>query len=272
MVGIGSTADKCEGKRVAGKVFDVGFRSNGGLGARGISAAAKSPIRETAKSMLGYELITRCGRAPSLLQELLQIESRLIFDLENEKDVVAAQQGTIPQLADARMALWLSFGEVLGVLKDEDTTTRRSDARSLVPRAFKLQPIDSPDSIHDRLVDLEADYLRREFTPEEIVDRLGNTIEQLTQRLWPQDFMPVTDSRGKRSRPKVGTVLHGRFASGNELDRRFAAIAISLRTYRNSAEHNRANLKCSYEEARFFLAGVRALVDLWKQISDERGR
>ena len=99
--------------------------------------------------------------------------------------------------------------------------------------------------------------------PEDLVTRLAPTIDALAKRAWPQDFMPP----GYRG--ELAGVISGRLHSPNELDRRFASIALNLhKAYRNPTQHQMDEFRCSFEEARFFLAGVRTLVDLWKQMQE----
>jgi hypothetical protein len=105
-----------------------------------------------------------------------------------------------------------------------------------------------------------------DITPEEVVERLGPVIESLAKRVWPQDFMPSAGYTGQKG--GFVTVLRNRSGEhwrNTTFDQKFAAIALALcKQYRNPAQHGLGTFKCSFEEARFFLAGIRALVDLWK--------
>jgi hypothetical protein len=240
------------------------------LGAElGISFRPKKSVslRESTRALLETDLVNRCDHARGLLERVNQIENWLVFDLTDDQQVDVAQRMTIPHVAEVRMALWLAFGEILGVLKDVDIVVSRADAASAVSRAFKLQPADTPDVVMDRLLGIETELNSRpDIPPEEIVERLSPVIEALAKRVWPQDFMPAAGYRGQKG--DFVTILRNRqneIWKNSEYDRRFAHIALALcKQYRNPALHDLGTFKCSFEEARFFLAGVRTLVDLWK--------
>jgi hypothetical protein len=224
-------------------------------------------LRDSTKALLETDLVNRCPHARSLLERASQIENWLVFDLTGDLEVDVAQRQTIPHIADARMALWLAFGEILGVLKDVDVVVNRADSAAAVSRAFKLQPADTPDVVMDRLLSVEGELnSRADIAPEEVIERLSPVIEALAKRVWPQDFMPAAGYGGKRL--DFATILYNRLTEhrqNNEHDRRFASIALALcKQYRNPAVHDLGSFKCTFEEARFFLAGIRALVDLWK--------
>jgi hypothetical protein len=62
-------------------------------------------------------------------------------------------------------------------------------------------------------------------------------------------------------------ILHQRMQSNDPLERRFASVALTLhKAYRNPVLHNFDNFKCSLDEARFFLLGVRTLLGLVDRI------
>jgi hypothetical protein len=93
------------------------------------------------------------------------------------------------------------------------------------------------------------------------VQDLFNAIECLTKRLWSDHFS--AEYRGQ-----LAAVLHGKLQSLSELQRRFAQVALSLHNaYRNPVAHDLDNFRCSVEEARFFVAGVRVMLDLYERIA-----
>jgi hypothetical protein len=227
-------------------------------------------ISEAVKALLDSDVVVRCLHAHSLLRRLSEIEGKLVFDLSQNQEVTQTQRLTISHVADARMALWLAFGAVLGTLQDADTVARMSDAQAATSRAFRLRDTDTPDVVFDRLLTMEDELNRSsDIAPEEIVERLGLLIEALSKRVWPQDFSASATYPGELS-----SVLHGRASESTRntvLDRRFATIALALlQRYRNPAQHGLGTFKCSFEEARFFLAGIRAMVDLWKRWPNNR--
>lgn len=227
----------------------------------------EAAVREAAQELVDGDLVKQCHHANVLLRSLLAAENSPRFDTTDEPDLnnfLTAQLRTIPQVAYARMSVWLAFGEVLGVLRDADLDIRARDAEAMASRAFKLHPADSPDAVLQRLVKVEAELNADvDAIPEDLIARLAPSIDALAKRVWPQDFMPPG------FRGELAAVFHGRLNSPNNLDRRFASIALSLhKAYRNPAHHQMDDFRCSFEEARFFLAGVRTLVDLWRQIRE----
>jgi hypothetical protein len=72
---------------------------------------------------------------------------------------------------------------------------------------------------------------------------------------------------------KLAKVLDDRAHRGTPLEQRFAKVARPrYAVYRNLAEHEPNTFRFSFHEARHFLAGMRALEDLGKQIRLQRDK
>lgn len=89
---------------------------------------------------------------------------------------------------------------------------------------------------------------------------------------WPSArFFTVWHERFNNAKPepKVSTVLQERLTHGEELERRFASIAIHLyKSYRIPSQHDVERFACSLNEALYFFLGIRQLLEL----SDAIGR
>lgn len=224
----------------------------------------RADIGAAVQSLLRSGLIRQCTHAERLLQDILNGTKSPIFDTSRESDLTlywTSRIRTISQVANARMVIWLAFGEVLGVLRDSDRDFEAADSAAAISRTLQVLPSDSADEIHQRLLKVESDFNNDRARPEEIVTLLAPTIEALAKRVWPRDFSESS------WRGELSAVLHGKLHSAAPLDVRFASIAITLhKAYRNMALHDLDSFRCSFEEARFFLAGVRTLVDLLRRM------
>lgn len=223
-------------------------------------------IEDAVNSLLSSDLVKLCRHAESLLRDLLKTGNVPKFDMSQSKDLrrfFPEQVRTIPQVAQARTVLWLSFGEVLGVLRDADQEISQVDALAINSRTFPLHASDTPDRVLERLLKIEIDFNSNPSQPpEEVINILGSAIEGLSRRAWPTEF-----SKTANYKSSFTAILHNRMTSPSNLDRRFASIAMTLyKQYRCPQEHDMDGFHCSIEEARFYFAGVRALIELWKQI------
>jgi hypothetical protein len=196
------------------------------------------------------------NRPPIVLRDS-SLEDEDETELERERD-----------LSSVRMKFWLGFGNVLGLLHDSDTDFRVKQANRVIPREFQLLPSETLEKLLTKLSRYEQ-QLCDSSNPEpgSVVLLLSPFIEDLSKKLWPDDF------RRNDRQESLGSVFHTVKNRGRSspLERRFANIAHTLYVqYRNTANHQHDTFNCSIEEARFFAAGVRALVYLSNQIVHAR--
>lgn len=165
------------------------------------------------------------------------------------------------------MNAWIAVGEILGVLRDLDVPLMQEDSRAVVPRAF-VEIDATDDEIEKHLRKAEEDLSRGaegDFLPKYVIAAASPVIEGLTKRVWPNAFQ-------SNDVIAVASVLHSHLHDQTpEFERRFASIAVTLYTrYRNVAQHEVERVKLSYDEARFFVAGIRTLLNLSKRIAESR--
>lgn len=143
-----------------------------------------------------------------------------------------------------------------------------TDAFSAAPRAFQLVADDTPDSLIAQIQIVEKDVAgSRNADPKDLILRLSPLVEGITRRIWANDFRSGADVS---LASLLGDKLSNR-SNSSPLEHRFARIARCLHlSYRNPMQHRFDDFHCSFDEARFFVAGVRALVDLWRQIESDR--
>ena len=214
------------------------------------------------------DLVQNCYHAEALLKTLLDPANAPKVERDvasSDNSYLYAQLASLPKITYSKMAFWISLGEVLGGLRDADTEVKLTDVKSAVPRTYAIGGAESPDSVRTRLFNVER-ALNENPNPnhlsEDVVARLAPMIEALAKRVWPEAFTPPNWDG------KLVSVYHGKLYSSSELEERFANISLTLhKSYRNPANHDFDKFKCSFEEARFFLTGVRTLVDLWERIS-----
>ena len=167
--------------------------------------------------------------------------------------------------AAAERKVWHAFGQLLLDLEDIDLAVKRDDYASAMPRAFVVQRDDSIDNVRRHLAAVERDLSERPETdrmPEELVIRLIHSPEALAKRAWPNEF------NGGNSRLDLMSVLMPKQKSSDANERRFASIALTLhKSYRNFAAHDQDQFTCTLEEARFVIAGVRALLKLQARLA-----
>lgn len=220
-------------------------------------------------SNYAYSVLDQCetpslaplgGLVDSRIDELLAPESngtytKLIVDVHSMAE----------NFNEVSRAFWIAFGAMLGSLQNADRVVRETDESRPTPRVW----LDTSDSAGDRLLDAlqraERDLNEatgRPFLAEELVTRLKDTIEDLVETTF--DLGP-TDQRGRRVVSFLSEKC--RLRLGNQIELRFAGIALTLYVnYRISDSHNYRHFRCSLEEARFFLAGIRALWTLSEEI------
>ncbi|HVA50672.1 MAG TPA: hypothetical protein VNH11_30275 [Pirellulales bacterium] len=167
-----------------------------------------------------------------------------------------------------RDAVWLAFGEILHSAQG-DPDARGAAAPRLAAqqmlRLVRLTEESSPDKIRGTLLQVQTMLEKGDASafPEQVVLCLGPAIKGLARRVWNEKFTNT------QPEPKVSTVLQERVMHGDELERRFASIAMNLyKSYRIPSQHDVERFKCSLAEALYFFLGVRLLLEL----SDAIGR
>lgn len=211
-------------------------------------------------------IIRQCHHAEAVLKRLMDSVPAYTGDVYPDEERLRAQRESVIQIQHARMACWMAFGEVLGYFLDEDTEFRLGDAKAVESRSFKLQPADTPDRVLRRLTKSEATFDHSSasfFTPEEAISFLQPSVEGLAKRIWPRDFKPPHF----KANGGFWGLLQDKLRHGSSLEKRFASIAMSLHSrYRNPADHDIDEFESSFEEARYYFAGLRALVTLWQRL------
>lgn len=178
----------------------------------------------------------------------------------------AEREKVIEQVNSVHAALWLVFGDVLGAVRELDQLTREGDARSAVPREYRVTARATPDTVRSALQEAEArlnDQSAERVSAEQIVGDVARSIEALARRIWSDEFRAGND---QRERP-IGEVLYRKLQQVNPreqiLEYRLGSTAMSLyKAYRVPAEHKMDTFRCTYQEARYFVAGIRVLLDL----------
>lgn len=169
----------------------------------------------------------------------------------------------------ASAAAWLAFGDVVGVLREVDLATLGKDCSLPSLRAFQLRADSSSDAVRAAICLAErelADERNSDHQPKNIVASISHGIEALTKRLWAKDF--PTDRDGHRG---LLTVLGEKQRSEDALEARLGAVARTLYiTYRNPICHDFDAYSCTWADARFFVAGMRLLLDISEQLVQQR--
>lgn len=219
-----------------------------------------------AKQLLDEPLIAvRCHYAKTILE---QVEN-LHFAIEDygPDPMYSTMESAFSQSGTAMNHCMLALGNVLGVLHDADAEFNDRNADAPMPREFRLAPSDTADDALEQIMRVERELsINPNWDPKDTIHRLAVTIESIARKLWPNAFSTRAD-------PSV-TWLFGDIIKSEEstaTERRFASIGRTLMaSYRNPVSHDFVSVKISLNEARFFLSAVRALVDLWQQIEEER--
>jgi len=138
----------------------------------------------------------------------------------------------------------------------------------VTPRMLKLSPSSPPDKIKNTLQFIQQalnDWTRQSLSPEFVVSCLSNGIEALAKRTWPKHF------EGPRIRVKLKGVLEERQRNGDEQEQKFARSALTLyNNYRNQEEHDYDRFQCSLAEAIHFMYGIRVLMELSEDITNQK--
>lgn len=197
-----------------------------------------------------------------------QLSERVADFLDDEtiahaKDVqLRRRDAVLPTLKNAVPAIWVAFGEILGMIRESDQVTRDQDEASDEPRS-RIERNDTPDRIRTWLADYEAELSQpKSTTPEKVVIGLKDSIEALTKRLWKKEVAQVKS---------LQQFLADRMRRGSVSEMRFAKVAFTLHgMYRNTGTHEQDSFKCSIHEAWFFVSGIRVLLDFYTEIDATR--
>jgi hypothetical protein len=191
-------------------------------------------------------------------------DSQSGIELEDYRKKEAQRRKRIlPRISQARTMIWVAFGDVLGFLRQLPDDVENREA--LIYRPFQLMKNDSPDRIRESIRLAERQLYRPSphgGSPESLVNGLGNAIEGLTKRLWPKDYQ-------KKGRNDLPGLYMDKIRDGNCLirEQRFASTALTLyKMYRLPAVHEVDSFQCTFAEARYFVAGVRMLWELYDTI------
>ena len=177
----------------------------------------------------------------------------------------------VAKWANAGASAWLAFGDVLATFRETDRATAGKD-RPLPPlRTYQLMGNSSLDRVRAALQLTEqelADEANAGQIPEVVVACVVHGIEALTRRLWGNEFPANRDAK----RGVVAVLDHKRKFGQSELEKRFAAVALSLYTaYRNPVAHDFDRFRCTWAETRFFVSGMRVLLDISERLAQQGG-
>lgn len=213
-------------------------------------------------------LIVRDGDSLGIpkFNELRDEQKRQVLDACRQR--TAGQEDAASTLKINQHMLWIAFGEILGVIRDLDQDAKEQDAASVMPRAFGVGKSDTPERIRKWLVEYERELAHgaSEFgKPEKVVIGLKDSIEALAKRLWKKDF---EDAKEQRSVLPYLLNSKARSDQSSPQERLFAQVASPLFFgYRNVSTHELDRFRCSISEARFFISGIRLLLELFDEIT-----
>lgn len=180
---------------------------------------------------------------------------------EYEWDEMAER--AIPHVTSILGSLWTSLGEILGLVRERDLFARIADAGSSTPRAHRLTRRSSLSQAEEALSQAEetlADVDRGKRSPELVILNLVPVLEIILDQVWP---------RIGESGQSLANGLNEKLQSGNVMEKRFAGTAKNLHlSYRNPASHGRGTFACIQAEARYFVAGLRSLLEMSKHLID----
>jgi hypothetical protein len=195
------------------------------------------------------DLVDRHAETPSHPSSKSDIRERI------RADAAGRRARTLERINVARMALWVSFGELMGFFRCAD---ENSDAGPnwKTTREDRLKGIDSVDKVRATLPLVEQELSQPSCRAEVVIITLANSIEALSRRIWPADFRYQT----------LGYILADKCRldpSRHRHEFRFASAALSLyKSYRNPVCHDFDNFACSYIEAQYFVSAIRMLLEL----------
>ena len=141
------------------------------------------------------------------------------------------------------------------------------DDREAAFGEFTIEPNDTPHKVRKKLARVEKQLSKAPFdhdVPDDAVARLSCAPENLSKQMWPEEF--------KNAKPSLKSVLTNKLYLSNTVESRFASIALTVYlSYRNPSQHDPDQFDCSMDEARFYAAAIRALLDLWERSRESAG-
>jgi len=203
----------------------------------------------------------------SELGDLTDEERAAIAKAFDEKQGQQRREAVLPLIPRLWPAVWVAFGEILGEIRELDQNAKEQDASSVTPRPFVVGPNETPDRIRQWLQEYERELAHGASagTPEKVVNGLKDSPEALAKRLWMEEY----NARYRATRGGFPSLLLDILSADRStiLERRFAQIALSLyKGYRNEVTHEYDRFQCTTAEARYFIAGVRVLLELYGEI------
>ncbi len=175
------------------------------------------------------------------------------------------------QLLAAKAMASLALGAVLGSMYAGDEEALAKNAASPTPRMFtlsKLSPEAPLERIKGRVLEMEqilSERSRLGISPEGVISFSQNLIEALAKTLWESEF-----SSGTR-KGELRNILIEHRRSGDQDEHDFASIALMLYdTFRNPAQHDLLNFRCTWLQVWLFHVGTRALLELSESIKKKR--
>lgn len=209
--------------------------------------------RRVIEELLKRRDVQYCHHAQSILtNELWRTQSSGTpeFDVDG---MVAEMKVSLPPI-------WLAIGSLLEMFSRMDTEAKHVPEAADDSRMFLLRPDSTADRIRGAISQAE-ETLRSEKSsrsPESIVTGLAPAIEALAKRAWMTEF--PTDRNGRRA---LVSILDRKRSTGTDVEKRFARIAqMMYDTYRNPSAHDFDRFQCSWTDARFFVTGVRNLLEI----------
>ncbi len=217
--------------------------------------------RANVQHLLRARLVHECWHAAANLER--ESHRRISTELTSS-DAIAAGFG----FAEARAAIWFALGTLLGTLRGVDDAAQERDRRSLAPRPYVISSRASAEQIAGLIRMVEqtfGDPGDMGLQPEYVVNCLANAIEGLAKKLWPKEF----DQSSRKG--EMRNVLQAHCTTESEAEKRFSRVALTLYDlYRKPIAHGLGVFRCTWEEARFFHAGMRTLLKLSEDIEQSR--
>ena len=220
------------------------------------------PIGNSVLELLKCPMVQETRFARELLESLLEFKFFYTWSPEYwVTDEPWLELDIQWNLDEYQQRLSAAFGALLAALDRAQDEFESRQFEAIVPRTFQEACREHPDAVMDNMIRISRMLETPCFKPKDAVAILIAGVEGLTRRVWPCE---ANRDGG------VGRTLREKASSPRELERRFAIIGMGLwQGYRNAATH-KVDFTCSFHEARHYLSGIRAMVDLAKRIEAER--
>ncbi len=200
-----------------------------------------------------------CTYAADILKwEIDRLEDPSSFDVDtSDRDIF------IDFARRTSNSLAFALGDVLATFRSADLTSGPPAFTAPSLRQFQLRGDSSEDRVHAAIALAEAQLSKpEEFHAVNVLGSIVNGIEALTKRLWAEE-LPADRSE----RRGLVVLLNSKQHSGTEREQRFASIALMLyKAYRNPVQHDLDSVRCTWNEVRFFVSGMRVLLELYEEL------